>query len=372
MKKLSVICMLFVLMLIAAAPTQAAKFKDVSDSHSLQIEIEYLAQQGIINGYSDGTFKPNAPIAKKHIAAMLVKTLKLSTTNIQDPGYVDVPKSHPYYKEIAAAYTAGIFGKATHFKPDSSISRAFMAKILAHSFQLKSIAQNAVTYADVKTTNEFYRPVQLVTMNNVAQGYTDENHTQYFKPNDLLTRAHFSAFLARAMSLRDGDYTPNTAYTTFYDTIDGEQYRQQFDYQEVDGASTYTYWNLYDVRKNTRVEQSVYVKGGPYWIEGVANSDLATLVPYPFTIGTKYNTLSDPYSMQERQRVLSTNEEVRLAGIRYTNVVVIETAWPEYTSNGKLAKINTSTMYIAKDHGIIGVKDSRGYWVSWISKREAQ
>lgn len=372
MKKRSIVFMFMFVMMIVASPAHAAKFKDVSDSHSLQVEIEYLAQKSIINGYSDGTFKPNTPIAKKHIAAMLVKALNLSTTNTQDPGYVDVPKSHPYYKEIAAAYTAGIFGKATHFKPESSISRAFMAKILAHSFGLKSIAHNAVTYEDVKSTNEFYRPIQLVTMNNVAQGYRDENHLHYFKPNDLLTRAHFSAFLARAMSLKSGDYTPNTSYTYYYESIDGDMMRLEYDDTEISDGITSTYWNLYDAQNGAHLESSMYMVGANIWAEGVQESDVGTFTAFPFTVGTKFNTLHSEDGPQERQRIISTTEEVRLAGQRYADVVVIETAYPQYNNNDRLTGFLTTNLYIAKGYGIIGVKDDRGYWVTWLQKREVR
>lgn len=370
MKKLSSIIVALLVALTVVAPASAAKFKDVGDNHSLQIEIEHLANEGIISGYADGTFKPNAPIAKKHIAAMLVKALNLPTTNIQNPGYKDVPTTHPYYKEIAAAYTAGIFSKATYFKPESSISRAFMAKMLASSFNLKSIADNAVTYGDVKTSNEFYQPIQLVTMNNIAQGYTDENHQSYFKPNDLLTRAHFSAFLARALSLKAGNYKPNTSYTYYYETIEGDDYRMVYDETSHEDGITSDFWNLYNVHRGDLMSADVYMIGAGAWVQGVQSSDVGIFAPYPFTIGTKYNTLNDSEGMQERLRVLSTNEQVHLAGVRYRDVVVLETTWPVYNNRGQFVKYSSSTIYIAKEYGIIGAKDDRGYWVTWLSKRE--
>lgn len=370
MKRIIAVTLAFLMMFSFAGVTSAAEFKDVGANHSLQVEIEYLASAGVINGYSDGTFKPNAPIAKKHIAAMLVKALNLPTTNLQNPGYADVPTTHPYYKEIAAAYTAGIFSKATYFKPESSISRAFMAKVLAQAFNLKSIANNAVTYTDVPKANAFYTPIQLVTMNKIAQGYSDGQNSQQFKPNQLLTRAHFSAFLARAMSLKAGNYKPDTGYTYYYETIEGDDYRMVFDSSTKEGSATYDYWDLYNEHTGMLMSKDVYILGDGSWVQGVQNSDVGIFSSYPFTVGTKYNTLNDSEGQQERLRILSTHEQVRLAGIRYQDVVIFEEAWPIYNDRGQLVKMNTNEIYIAKDYGIIGVKDSRGYWVTWLTKRE--
>lgn len=74
----------------------AATFRDVPPDHSLYTEIEYLSSKGVINGYPDGTFKPNELMAKKHIAKMLVTALDLQKTNMKPLPYKDVPRSHIY------------------------------------------------------------------------------------------------------------------------------------------------------------------------------------------------------------------------------------------------------------------------------------
>lgn len=367
MKKFLVGALAASLMLSATSSASAAKFKDVPDSHSLNIEIEYLVEQGVIGGYSDGTFKPNAPISKKHIAKMLVEALEIPTTNLKNPGYKDVPLTHPYYEEIAAAYTAGIFGKADYFKPESSISRAFMAKILSKSFNLKSIADNAVTYKDVAKTSEFYSPIQLVTMNNVAQGYESADGSTYtFKPNQLLTRAHFSAFLARAMSLQTGNYTPNTAYTYYYS--DGEEtYHLDYTGQERDGNKTYFYWDLFD-ENNQLKEHTVYLLSPSEWLEGVQESDVGTFADLPATVGLKYDYLhlvgEGPGA--EKRRIVETDATIKIDDTTYEHVIIIE----DTIAESKTENFVVYT-YIAKDYGVIGYgdEDGLGYWLEKRVKR---
>lgn len=371
MKKLVVTVIALCFMLAMSMSVSAATFNDVPSSHSLAIEIEYLANTDVINGYPDGTFKPNAPIAKKHIAAMFVKALNLPTTNLQNPGYKDVPITHPYYTEIAAGYTAGLFSKADYFKPESSISRAFMAKIIAKGFNLKSIAHNAVTYRDVATTSEFYRPIQLVTMNNVAQGYTisaQGSHYYQFKPNQLLTRAHFSAFLARAMSLKAGDYTANTNYTYYYEDMT-DRYSLTYTRQEQQEYGINTFWKHQAVSKDERYDIT-YLNSISGWVYGIPNSDGGVFTEKPFTIGVKYDyeALGElMYETPTKQEILSTNERVNVAGTTYNDVIVLKNYYKLMDST-----YETITIYIAKGYGMIGLKNTKGFWYYWLDERVAR
>ena len=47
------------------------KFTDVSKDHWAYEAIEELAEKGIINGYEDGTFKPNEPITRAEVATII-------------------------------------------------------------------------------------------------------------------------------------------------------------------------------------------------------------------------------------------------------------------------------------------------------------
>lgn len=364
MKKMTIFCLTAFLVLLMSQPTSAKTFSDVPASHSLSIEIEALAADGVISGYSDGTFQPNNPIAKKHIAAMLVRALDLPTTNIKNPGYVDVPITHPYYIEIAAGYTAGLFSKATYFKPESSISRAFMAKLLASGFSLKAIRGNEQVYQDVPTTHPFYNVIQLVTMNNVAQGFPTvkaDQTTYAFKPNQLLTRAHFSAFLARAMSLKSGDYAANPAFKYYYED-ETSRYHMQFKTRQLGSEETIDTWQFLDELQPNQTFDFIYINSASRWVGDIEAGDVMTHAAKPFTLGTKYDTRPlfktnpEQYLFASRQRILDTDATITLAGKRYTNVVIIEDTY---------AIGSTVITYIAPDYGVIAYGDEQqiNYWL---------
>ena len=51
--------------------SKVTRFKDVPETHWAYKAIEELAEKGIINGYEDGTFKPDAPITRAEVAAII-------------------------------------------------------------------------------------------------------------------------------------------------------------------------------------------------------------------------------------------------------------------------------------------------------------
>jgi hypothetical protein len=59
----------------AALGADAAPFKDVPANHTFAGYIAYCAQQGIINGYADGTFRPAATVTGYQFMKMLLGAL---------------------------------------------------------------------------------------------------------------------------------------------------------------------------------------------------------------------------------------------------------------------------------------------------------
>ncbi|OCS84580.1 S-layer homology domain-containing protein [Caryophanon tenue] len=362
------------IIIILSIPIQSlANFKDVPSSHSLAIEINNLVDKGIINGYPDNTFRGNELISKKHIAKMLVHALDLPMTNLKNPNYKDVPVTHPYYIEIAAAYTAGIFSDATYFKPDSNISRAFMAKILAKSFSLNSISENGITYVDVAKNSSFHRDIQLVTMNNIAKGFV-ENGKHVFKPNQLLTRAHFSAFLARALSLKNGKYYPESNQAYYYHNNDtatyGEYIRSWYDEKNVTSKSkeieAISYYILDEEGNGHYVSIDTYTISQSKWAFQNFYSRQMSLpiileVPYPFTIGKKVGYRN------QRLEILNTDLNVKVAGKTYENVIEIVATTTNFDAQSDgYNQPYTEKIYIAENYGIIGSKNMNGYWSQWL------
>jgi len=115
------------------AQAQAAGFSDVPSSNPYHVQIETLAQLGIIEGYSDGTFHPNAPVTRQQLAKMVILSMRIAVSEGDVSAFVDVKKTtggalYPDHYVAAAAREGIVTGytgsSGPLFKPDAPISLA--------------------------------------------------------------------------------------------------------------------------------------------------------------------------------------------------------------------------------------------------------
>ena len=231
----SMICLAIIFIWVSPSElVQAASFKDVSRNHTLMTEIDYLIDRDIIKGYPDGSFRPNENVTRAQVAVLLTRALGLNTSNVKNPNFQDVPVTHTYYKEIAAAHNAGIFQSAREFFPNGTISRGTMAIILQRAFQLEGLDE--YYFSDVTARTNGYQAIFALANNSITRGYQDGT----FKPNVALTRAHFSAFMARALTIskpkliKDRKYMYTYAFTS---TEDNQTYTLNYKYSHNDGKN---------------------------------------------------------------------------------------------------------------------------------------
>lgn len=196
-RKIAVMLLACVLLL---APTQTFAFSDVAPQNSHHVNILKLSDQHIINGYSDGRFRPNAKVTNRQAALMLARALQLPVTNVKAPKFKDVSKNDSAYAEIAAATAAGLFPDGDKFNPNSFISRASMARALQRAFNVQRGSQ---TYAikDVPSSHWAYQYIMPLVTTGISTGYADKT----FKPAEGVTRAQFASFLNRTLTYTSTD-----------------------------------------------------------------------------------------------------------------------------------------------------------------------
>lgn len=170
-------------------------FSDIPSTNKYFSIIKYLYDKDVIAGYSDGTYRPANTLKRIDAALLLVRSLKLDTTNIQDVNFVDVPKTYRFYKEVAAITNAGIIsGKqnGTLFDPNAPLTRAEMAVILQKGFKLQGSAETPFT--DVPEQSFAYDAISSLYANKITEGYGT-----LYKPADTVTRIQYALFLYRAL-----------------------------------------------------------------------------------------------------------------------------------------------------------------------------
>jgi hypothetical protein len=171
------------------------RFVDVTSEHPNYTHINALVGVGIINGYSDNTFRPSNPLTRAQAAIMIVRAIGLSTEGVSS-SFTDVPPTHVAYKFISAAYQAGIINGYSDgtFRPNANVTRAQIAIMVQRAFNVQA-SDTIITFTDVP---EGYAPkkfIEILASQKIVNGYSDGT----FKPLNNVTRAQFSTMIYNAI-----------------------------------------------------------------------------------------------------------------------------------------------------------------------------
>lgn len=191
MKKMySALIVLMVAFLILPS-TSLAAYKDVPAAHSNYGDIMYLLEKGVIE--ESNTYGVTDIVTREEVAVMVAKAVGLDGTQ-RATKFKDVTASNPNSGYIQSAVDAGIINgyQDGTFKPNNKVTRGHMAAFIARAFDLP---YGTKTFKDVAPNNTAYEAVKQLAAAGVTSGYEDGT----FRPSANLTRAHISAFLARAI-----------------------------------------------------------------------------------------------------------------------------------------------------------------------------
>jgi N-acetylmuramoyl-L-alanine amidase len=179
-------------MTVSSSVSAEKTFPDITYNFAKQ-EIMYLTERGIIQGYPDGMFKPNENVTRMQAVVMigraqswdLANTIKTfpDVSNDGDDRYINAA----YEKSIISGYPNGTF------RPNESLTRAQMAVILANAYKFPTIGKRS--FSDAREGHWYYDQLQQLATNQIVVGYTDGS----FGANDVISRAQFSAMLARVL-----------------------------------------------------------------------------------------------------------------------------------------------------------------------------
>ncbi|CAI6045968.1 Beta-hexosaminidase [Paenibacillus sp. JJ-100] len=195
-KKVLTAAMGFMLIWVGSAKAEST-FNDLQYSKWAVDGIEYMAQRGTVAGYGNKKFQPQTSVTRGQAITFLVR--ELYPDQLQKPvknmKYVDVPATHPFYREIAIAEQNGLAGGFPDgtFRPNTPISRAETAAFLTRAYPLEQGSQ----HANWKDTDKHWAsaPIQIMSSNGLVGGYVDGT----YRPDRKVTRAEYAVFMARVI-----------------------------------------------------------------------------------------------------------------------------------------------------------------------------
>lgn len=201
-----IILLIFLVSFAGFGTTQPAKASEISTIFTdleLGSEVEKalvnLVQQQIIFGYSDGTYRPSEKLNRGQSAAILARALQLDLDVVDNIAFSDVDESSWYYKSIAAVVNAGIFQGYSDgtFKPDQSLTRAEMAKILIVAYQLPEEELVINPFKDVSSISWYAPYLTSLIQNKITTGTSPTTYS----PNDTVNRGEMALFIYRCQKL---------------------------------------------------------------------------------------------------------------------------------------------------------------------------
>ncbi|ARI76120.1 S-layer homology domain-containing protein [Halobacillus mangrovi] len=174
----------------------SSTFQDVDQVPWAVEEIEYLHDQGIVQGYGDGRFGPEDNITRAQAALMLVNALYPNEQANQAPAFSDVSGDNFYANAIALANEKGLISGYPNgtFKPSESITRAEAAVIIDNAYDVER-AGGAVEFSDVASIKWAQGSVLDLSSQQIINGYPDGT----FRPNHSIDRAEYAVMVAAAM-----------------------------------------------------------------------------------------------------------------------------------------------------------------------------
>lgn len=174
----------------------ASKFSDTQGVSSWAGDaIDYLVEKGAVKGYEDGTFRPHAQITRAEAAAILAGALELEISANPSLGFSDTNNNAWYAGAVEALVNAGVidgFPNGT-FQPNAPITRAALAKMVVEAYELDAPADFEIDFSDTVAGAWYEDYVQILALNGIVGGYADGT----FKPNANVTRAESAVFVYR-------------------------------------------------------------------------------------------------------------------------------------------------------------------------------
>ncbi len=196
---------------VGMSRTLQVGFSDVSTNHWAKNFITELAAMEILEGFPDGTFRPDAPVTRAQFAAMLRKAfakgkIRQGISNNQPLrvyAFKDVSTQYWAYNAISEVYQMGflnaLIGK--NFNPTQSLSRLDILVALAQGLNYQPSGSTDTilsVYSDATTIRGEYRSlIAALTQRGIVVNYPD---VKLLNAERVATRSEVSALLYQALS----------------------------------------------------------------------------------------------------------------------------------------------------------------------------
>ncbi|WP_413542865.1 S-layer homology domain-containing protein [Citricoccus nitrophenolicus] len=156
--------------------------------------VRWMQEQGLTNGYSDGSFGKDREISRGESLAFVYRYLDPEFAPEGEP-FPDVAGEHTHYAPIAWAQANEISQGYVdgQFKPAREVTRGEFASFLYRAVDPEHLGPEQTEFSDVPTGDAAYQAITWLASEGLSVGYSDGS----YRSDRHITRAEVATLLYR-------------------------------------------------------------------------------------------------------------------------------------------------------------------------------
>jgi hypothetical protein len=197
-------------------PCTPGVYSDVPPGSTFYPYVSCLSTRGIIGGYGDCTFRPNANVTRGQLSKIVANAAGFNEP-VSGQTFEDVPPTNAFYEHIERMAARGIIGgypcggpgepcgtgNKPYFRPNANATRGQISKIVSQAKGYTN-SVSGQTFEDVSPTNSFYLYVERLASRGIMGGYPcggagepcGVGNRPYFRPGNNATRGQTSKIVS--------------------------------------------------------------------------------------------------------------------------------------------------------------------------------
>jgi hypothetical protein len=187
----------FVLSLTVFVNAASADFSDVSSAHTHYAAITSLVSQGVLEGYSDGSFGPANEVNRAEALKIILLGAGVEVSGESNTGILfnDVEEEDWFFDYISTGVSLGIIQGYDDgsFKPEQTVNRAEAMKMLLEAAEISVSGGANAAFADTPLDAWFSNYATYAKTWNIQPPQTDG----LWHPEDAITRANLAEMVYR-------------------------------------------------------------------------------------------------------------------------------------------------------------------------------
>lgn len=127
-------------------------FSDVTSGDWFNVTVSSLAQMGVIAGYEDGSFRPNAPITRAEFAAIATRFFAERGVTYNEGLFADITGDEWFADVVAAAADRGLLGGYPDgtVRPNATITRAESCAVVNRTLDRRPDAKHLLPAGEMR------------------------------------------------------------------------------------------------------------------------------------------------------------------------------------------------------------------------------